>query len=226
MAQVILMPLLSDTVTEGIITTWYKKVGESVKAGEVLAEIETDKATMELGSDIAGTLLYIAGNKGDRISVDDTLCIVGQPGEDISHLVLNKRIEQESAKQLSDNLFFLSYSRTDAEFAIKLANDIRSAGKKIWIDKLDIKPGKPWHKEIQNALKNSKSILVILSQSSVDSDNVLNEVYYAIDKGKDIIPIKIDECEIPFGLHRLHYIDFKTNYNESLKQLLATLAAV
>lgn len=87
MAEVILMPRLSDTMTEGVIAAWHKKVGDSVKKGDLLAEIETDKATMELESYKDGTLLYTGGDKGAKIQVDDLLAILGKPGEDISGLV-------------------------------------------------------------------------------------------------------------------------------------------
>ncbi|RYZ54787.1 MAG: biotin/lipoyl-binding protein, partial [Chitinophagaceae bacterium] len=80
MAEVILMPRLSDTMTEGVIAAWHKKVGDSVKKGDLLAEIETDKATMELESYKEGTLLHIGGEKGSKINVDDLLAIVGAPG--------------------------------------------------------------------------------------------------------------------------------------------------
>lgn len=90
MAEVILMPRLSDTMTEGVIAAWHKKVGDKVKKGDLLAEIETDKATMELESYKDGTLLYIGGDKGAKIQVDDLLAILGNPGEDISDLVKGK----------------------------------------------------------------------------------------------------------------------------------------
>ena len=89
MAEVILMPRLSDTMTEGVIAAWHKKVGDTVKKGDLLAEIETDKATMELESYKDGILLHIGGDKGVKIQVDDLLAIVGKPGEDISSLVKN-----------------------------------------------------------------------------------------------------------------------------------------
>lgn len=87
MAEVILMPRLSDTMTEGVIAAWHKKIGDSVKKGDLLAEIETDKATMELESYKDGTLLFIGGDKGAKIQVDQLLAIVGKPGEDVSGLV-------------------------------------------------------------------------------------------------------------------------------------------
>jgi pyruvate dehydrogenase E2 component (dihydrolipoamide acetyltransferase) len=90
MAEVILMPRLSDTMTDGVIAAWHKKVGDPVKKGDLLAEIETDKATMELESYKDGTLLHVGGEKGSKIPVDSLLAILGEPGEDIS-------------KQLQDN---------------------------------------------------------------------------------------------------------------------------
>jgi len=87
MADVILMPRLSDTMTEGVIAAWHKKVGDPVKKGDLLAEIETDKATMELESYKDGILLHTGGDKGVKIQVDDLLAIVGKAGEDISSLL-------------------------------------------------------------------------------------------------------------------------------------------
>lgn len=87
MAEVILMPRLSDTMTEGVIAAWHKKIGDSVKKGELLAEIETDKATMELESYKDGVLLHIGGDKGSKIQVDQLLAIVGAKGEDIASLL-------------------------------------------------------------------------------------------------------------------------------------------
>ena len=84
MAEVILMPRLSDTMTEGVIAAWHKKVGDPVKKGDLLAEIETDKATMELESYKDGTLLHIGADKGGKLQVNDLLAIIGQQGEDIS----------------------------------------------------------------------------------------------------------------------------------------------
>jgi len=81
------MPRLSDTMTEGVIAAWHKKVGDSVKKGELLAEIETDKATMEMESYKEGTLLHIGGDKGSKIQVDELLAIVGNAGEDVSGLI-------------------------------------------------------------------------------------------------------------------------------------------
>ncbi len=87
MAEVIKMPRLSDTMTEGVIAAWHKQVGDTVKKGDVLAEIETDKATMELESYQNGVLLHIGAGNGGKLQVDDILAILGNAGEDISALL-------------------------------------------------------------------------------------------------------------------------------------------
>lgn len=87
MAEVILMPRLSDTMTEGVIASWHKKIGDTVQKGDLLAEIETDKATMELESYQNGTLLHIGTPNGGKLQVNDLLAIIGQQGEDVTALV-------------------------------------------------------------------------------------------------------------------------------------------
>ncbi len=87
MEEVILMPRLSDTMTEGVIAGWQKKIGDTVKKGDVLADIETDKATMELESYKEGVLLYQGAQAGEKIQVNDLLCIVGKPGFDVDAVV-------------------------------------------------------------------------------------------------------------------------------------------
>jgi pyruvate dehydrogenase E2 component (dihydrolipoamide acetyltransferase) len=87
MAEVILMPRLSDTMTEGVIAAWHKNVGDTVKKGDLLAEIETDKATMELESYQDGVLLHIGTPRGGKLQVNDLLAIFGKQGEDITALI-------------------------------------------------------------------------------------------------------------------------------------------
>ena len=89
MAELIKMPRLSDTMEEGTVATWFKKVGDKVEEGEILAEIETDKATMEFESFYEGTLLYIGINENETAKVDAPLAIIGEPGEDIDSILGN-----------------------------------------------------------------------------------------------------------------------------------------
>ena len=87
MAEIVNMPRLSDTMEEGVVAKWLKKVGDTVKEGDILAEIETDKATMEFESFYSGTLLYIGLKEGETAPVDTLLAIIGEKGEDISALI-------------------------------------------------------------------------------------------------------------------------------------------
>lgn len=86
MAEVITMPRLSDTMTEGKVSKWHKKVGDTVKEGDILAEIETDKAVQDFESEINGTLLFVGVEEGSAAPVDSILAIIGKEGEDISSL--------------------------------------------------------------------------------------------------------------------------------------------
>jgi pyruvate dehydrogenase E2 component (dihydrolipoamide acetyltransferase) len=87
MAEVIRMPLLSDTMKEGVIANWNKQVGDSVRSDDAIADVETDKATMEVIPYVEGTLLYIGVEKGKAAKVNDIIAIIGKPGEDISALI-------------------------------------------------------------------------------------------------------------------------------------------
>lgn len=101
MAEIILMPKLSDTMTEGVVAEWHKKVGDQVASGELLAEIETDKATMEFESFYDGTLLHIGIEKGQTAPVNDVLAIIGEKGEDVEALLAeaNKGKAEEPAQK-------------------------------------------------------------------------------------------------------------------------------
>ncbi|WP_445456974.1 2-oxo acid dehydrogenase subunit E2 [Flavobacterium sp. HNIBRBA15423] len=103
MATVIRMPRLSDTMTEGTVATWLKKVGDKIQEGDILAEIETDKATMEFESFNAGTLLHIGINEGETAAVDSLLAIIGNEGEDISSLLNDKKTEEKKPSSEPEN---------------------------------------------------------------------------------------------------------------------------
>ena len=112
MAEVIKMPRLSDTMEEGVVSQWLKKVGDKVSEGDILAEIETDKATMEFESFFDGTLLHIALEEGVTAEVDSLLCIIGEEGEDISQYLTQAEdepkqldlVDQINEQEESENL--------------------------------------------------------------------------------------------------------------------------
>ncbi len=135
MAEVILMPRLSDTMTEGVIAAWHKKVGDTVKKGDLLAEVETDKATMELESYKDGTLLHVGGDKGSKLQVNDLLAIIGTKGEDISGLIsgggaaADKSEKKEEPKKQE--------SKQPAPEASQAASNGKSGAPKVDISKME-----------------------------------------------------------------------------------------
>lgn len=97
MAEIVLMPKLSDTMTEGVVAEWHKQVGDEVASGELLAEIETDKATMEFESFYDGMLLHIGVEKGGNAPVNAVLAIIGEKGEDVKALLAEAEKEAKTA---------------------------------------------------------------------------------------------------------------------------------
>lgn len=98
MEEVVLMPRLSDTMTEGVVASWHKEVGDDVKKGDVLADIETDKATMELESYKNGKLLHQGAKSGEKIAVNELLCIIGEEGKvDVQGILASLKNNKQSA---------------------------------------------------------------------------------------------------------------------------------
>ena len=124
---------------------------------------------------------------------------------------------------MSAETIFFSYSRDDSEFVLNLAKNLRKAGANIWLDQLDIKPGTRWDKSIESALASSNTLLVILSKSSVDSTNVMDEVSFALEEKKIVVPVLLEECDIPFRLRRLQFADFSTDQSKGIETLAAAL---
>jgi len=110
MAEIINMPRLSDTMEEGTVATWLKKVGDKVEEGDILAEIETDKATMEFESFHEGTLLHIGVNEGETTKVDELLAIIGKEGEDISSILSGATSESKNEDKEDVTLYTKSKS--------------------------------------------------------------------------------------------------------------------
>ncbi|MBS1548936.1 MAG: 2-oxo acid dehydrogenase subunit E2 [Bacteroidetes bacterium] len=101
MAEVVTMPRLSDTMTEGKVAKWHKKLGDSVKEGDILAEIETDKAVQDFETEWNGTILHIGTPEGESAPVDSILAIIGQPGEDISSLLGSASANSSPEKEIT-----------------------------------------------------------------------------------------------------------------------------
>lgn len=122
---------------------------------------------------------------------------------------------------------FISYSRINQQFAIRLACELKSAGYSVWMDQFDIPAGARWDEEIEKALRECQIFMFIMTPDSVTSENAKDEVGYAIDHGKRILPVLLEECEVPLRLRRLQHVDFThKTFNEgidSAKRLLSEL---
>ena len=99
MAEIIRMPKMSDTMEEGIISSWLKKVGDKVNSGDILAEVETDKATMELESYDDGILLHIGVKNGESVPVNDIIAIIGEKGENIKEILKEEETKEKETKE-------------------------------------------------------------------------------------------------------------------------------
>ena len=122
-----------------------------------------------------------------------------------------------------EDLVFVSYAREDGEFAQKLAKDLRAANVNLWIDRLDIKAGETWDRAVEDALHSCKGLLVILSPSSVSSRSVMDEVSFAIEENKKVVPVLYQVCDVPFRLRRVQHTDFTSNYSNGLELLIEAL---
>jgi len=118
---------------------------------------------------------------------------------------------------------FISYSREDSEFALRLAEDLKAAGANVWLDQTDIAPGQRWQRSVQEALQNTPRVLVILSPASVNSHYVEDEITFALEEKKTVIPVLYQECKVPFRLRPLQYVDFRSDYAYAMEIMLKTL---
>jgi hypothetical protein len=119
---------------------------------------------------------------------------------------------------------FFSYSRVDgAEFALRLALDLKKEGFDVWIDQEDIRAGSEWDLEIEKALETCDCLLFVETEKSVASNNVLDEVYYAIGQNKKVIPVIVKDSKTPFRIQRLQHVDFTKDYNSGLTHLITEL---
>ena len=116
MAEIIRMPKMSDTMEEGVIASWLKKVGDEIKSGDILAEVETDKATMELESYDDGVLLHIGVKDGDSVPVDGVIAIIGEKGEDVNEIL--KDIENDTSSV--DNSEEVNETPIEKEIEVKI----------------------------------------------------------------------------------------------------------
>ena len=119
--------------------------------------------------------------------------------------------------------YVFSYAREDSTFVLKLAQELRAAGVDLWLDQLDIIGGQRWDRAVENALQTCGGVIAVLSPHSVASDNVMDEVSYALEEGKQLVPILLQPCDVSFRLRRVQYIDFTVGYDAAFASLLRAL---
>lgn len=205
MAEVVKMPKMSDTMTEGVIAKWHKKVGDKVSSGDVVAEVETDKATMDFESYQEGTLLYIGPKEGEAVPVDAIIAVLGEEGEDYEDLLKGEEApaKEEKKKPTSD--------KKDAEKEEGDASPEEDSGEEVTAESLGatvitmpllsdtMTEGviAEWHFKVGDTIKSDDAI------ADVETDKATMEVtayadgtllYVGVDKGEaakvnDIIAI-------------------------------------
>lgn len=114
--------------------------------------------------------------------------------------------------------YFLSYSRADGTFALRFATDLRARGIAMWVDQIDIRPSEHWDRAIERAVRECRGIVVIISPRSIASDNVADEISFAIDSGKSVLPVMIERCTLPLRITRMQMIDATGSYERALEQ--------
>ena len=119
--------------------------------------------------------------------------------------------------------YFVSYVREDSKFALRLASDLRAVGVNLWLDQLDILGGDRWDRAIESALNSCPCMIAIMSPESLASTNVMDEVSFALEEGKLVVPVLLRSCKVPFRLRRLQYVDFSNEYDSGFAQLLRAL---
>jgi formylglycine-generating enzyme required for sulfatase activity len=143
------------------------------------------------------------------------------------HLWYYPKIIKENMVTSQQRRTFISYSRVNKDFALKLAGELKSAGFSVWLDQLDIPTGSRWDNELERALEECQIFLLILTPAAIASENVKDEIGYAIDNRKRILPILLEDCNMPLRLRRFQYVDFTAlSYDEGVeksKQQLSSL---
>lgn len=174
MAELIRMPKMSDTMTEGVIAKWHKKVGDTVKSGELMAEIETDKATMDYESFNTGTVLYLGAKEGEAVKVNEVLAIVGNKGEDFAALLDGGAASTATAASAGKT------ESVKTETATAVAEAIDTSGIKAEIvlmpkmsDTMNEGVIAAWHKKVGDSVKSGE----LLAEMETDKATMEYESY-------------------------------------------------
>jgi pyruvate dehydrogenase E2 component (dihydrolipoamide acetyltransferase) len=194
MAEIVRMPKMSDTMTEGVVAKWHKKVGDTIKSGELMAEIETDKATMDYESFNSGTVLYLGVQEGQAVNVNDVLAIVGNPGEDYKSLLegsgSKKAPESKAANSSSSNVA----PATATETATATAIDTSGIKAEIVLmpkmsDTMTEGVIAAWHKKVGDTVKSNELLAEIETDKATmeyESYNAGTLLYIGVEAGNAV----------------------------------------
>lgn len=191
MAEVITMPRLSDTMTDGKVAKWHKKVGDPVKEGDILAEIETDKAVQDFESEFNGTLLYIGTEEGGSSPVDAVLAIIGEAGEDISDLKGgNEAAGIPEENKTEDNVTAVETTKPVEKEEAQTAAEVPAGVEIITMPRLSdtMTEGKvaKWHKKVGDSVKEGDILAEIETDKAVqdfESEVNGNLLYIGTEEG-------------------------------------------
>lgn len=189
MAEVILMPRLSDTMTEGVIAAWHKKVGNRVKKGDLLAEVETDKATMELESYKDGVLLHLGGEKGSKIQVNDLLAIIGNEGEDISSLLNAPAAPTPAPSSTPASVPATATTATASTTTLDLSKMDEVVLMPRLSDTMEVGVIAGWHKQVGDVVKKGEVLADIeTDKATMELESYKNGtlLYIGAEKGEKI----------------------------------------
>ena len=193
MADIIKMPKLSDTMTEGVVAKWHKKVGDKVKNGEIIADIETDKATMEFESFYDGTLLYIGAEAGKPVAIDALIAIIGKEGEDISSIVKGGSDKPAAAKTEDKKPEAASDKKEEKPAEQKTKVEIPSTVNVVRMPKLSDTMTQgvvaKWHKKVGDKIKNGELLADIeTDKATMEFESFFDGVllYQGTEAGKAV----------------------------------------
>lgn len=190
MAEIIKMPRLSDTMEEGKVEVWHKKVGDKVNYGDIIAEIETDKAIQEFETDIEGTLLYIGVQEGESAEVESILAIIGNEGEDISALINSKPSEKDKTeKEAIEDVISMEIKNEVSE--AKIPENVTIIKMPRLSDTMEEGKVETWHKKVGDKVVYGDIIAEIETDKAVqefESDVEGTLLYIGVDEG-DSAPV-------------------------------------
>ena len=193
MAEIVQMPKMSDTMVEGVIAKWHKKVGDSVKSGELMAEIETDKATMDYESFNTGIVLYLGAKEGEAVKINDVLAVVGNKGEDYSALLAgaksasatSTKIEQPKTESIATPTQTIDTSIDISGIKAEIVQMPKMS------DTMTDGVIAAWHKKVGDAVKSGE----LLAEVETDKATMEYESYnngtllYIGAKAKESVPV-------------------------------------